>query len=270
MGKDALPASQESSSNSTKRKSSLDEEPTGANKSLKLDIPAHQPEGRLAGFYRLPQEIRDKIYGYYFEDASAGSEIDYRRAINAPQLYAKASANITLASKQMRGETFELFRMASSKFWSDHKFYISIHARWRAQHYRAGDEQLQMLKETCLKTPPLKTILFMISWNDQEPVTVEATACKNSGGVLWKDHANIDDGEEHEDGATTRISESQMNNDDLMYHLKDRVTSWSGPERPLDDADHSVLNVVGCMEIVWAGCKAVVGDNPRQDWRFEA
>ena len=89
------------------------------------------------GFFTLPQELRDKVYGFCFEDMYDDVEVDLYKAIIRRQGHPYMGAGITLACKQLRHETSKLYRAAMEKFWLGHVFFIEIDVT------KATDEQIK-------------------------------------------------------------------------------------------------------------------------------
>ena len=88
------------------------------------NLHSHQVEN--VDFLKLPQELRDLVYGYYFEDTFEGvHDVDLVGAIEGGHF---PCSDITLVSKQFRCETFELYRTATSNYRQDHQHCVEINA----------------------------------------------------------------------------------------------------------------------------------------------
>ena len=157
---------------------------------MECDTPPPQQREEPLTFFTLPRELRDKIYEYHFEDRFVDCGIDLYKAYHTPERFPSSSAGITLASKQLRHETFGRYRYLQTEFWKHHYYFIELDCG------RMSNREIRRHLEFCslvLRKRSWLSVAFRTKFAVNEPLeAIEAVACHDviitwSGGRWDKD-----------------------------------------------------------------------------------
>ncbi|KAK5171030.1 uncharacterized protein LTR77_004174 [Saxophila tyrrhenica] len=132
------------------------------------------PAEEVVGFYKLPREMRDRFYYYYFEDTNIDDEIDLTKANQH-----LPPTDITRVCKGMRQETLQLSKEATARSWQDHRFYVVLD---RFATHDQNESRIRACIERLNGTPSLRRLCFHTNENRRASVVVSISP---EGGIVW-------------------------------------------------------------------------------------
>lgn len=211
-------------------------------------------------FFRLSPELRNKVYGYYFEDPYENADVNF---LEACKFQLAPHADLTLVCKQLRCETLGLYRQATTEFWTGHAFFVGIDG-WAEQQDLLGEVQLLKKLLEVNDIPELSELSFKITWRRQDlPSTIIAQAAEDHG-VYW--HCKWSGAYSLKEGKTC----SDLCNVVLASELRKRsavAVSRAKLQKSSRAPANLKLDIVECMDLVRREC-FWLGFDSRLSWRF--